>query len=74
MDMLAVITRMLERQSERSGKSHEEDVAELFRKQGPRSFRALQIHLLLRSGSVLWRPFSPIWVSRTLTGFDVLSS
>ncbi|KZV51691.1 anamorsin [Dorcoceras hygrometricum] len=36
LDMLARITRMLERQSERSEKSHEEDVAERFRKQGPK--------------------------------------
>ncbi|KZV37726.1 hypothetical protein F511_16266 [Dorcoceras hygrometricum] len=37
MDMLAMITRMLERQSDRSGKSHE-DVAKRFRKQGPKEF------------------------------------
>ncbi|KZV54204.1 hypothetical protein F511_13837 [Dorcoceras hygrometricum] len=36
VDMLAGITRMIERQSERSRKSHEEDVAEWFRKQGPK--------------------------------------
>ncbi|KZV36026.1 hypothetical protein F511_28811 [Dorcoceras hygrometricum] len=35
VDMLAGITRMLERQLERSGKSHEEVVSERFRKQGP---------------------------------------
>ncbi|KZV40733.1 hypothetical protein F511_25755 [Dorcoceras hygrometricum] len=34
--MLAGITRMLERQSQRSGKSYEEDVAERFCKQGPK--------------------------------------
>ncbi|KZV16655.1 hypothetical protein F511_44017 [Dorcoceras hygrometricum] len=38
VSMLAEITRILERQSERSGKSHEEDVAERFRKQGPKEF------------------------------------
>ncbi|KZV36917.1 hypothetical protein F511_26230 [Dorcoceras hygrometricum] len=36
--MLVGITRMLERQSERFGNSHEEDVAERFRKQGPKKF------------------------------------
>ncbi|KZU86119.1 hypothetical protein F511_45976 [Dorcoceras hygrometricum] len=36
--MLAGITRLLERQLERPGKSHEEDVAERFRKQGPKEF------------------------------------
>ncbi|KZT75973.1 hypothetical protein F511_47003 [Dorcoceras hygrometricum] len=35
VDMLAGITRLLQRKSERPGKSHEEDVAERFRKQGP---------------------------------------
>ncbi|KZV35561.1 hypothetical protein F511_33357 [Dorcoceras hygrometricum] len=38
MDMLAGITRLLERQSEQPGKSHEEDVPERFRKQGPKEF------------------------------------
>ncbi|KZV21438.1 hypothetical protein F511_22619 [Dorcoceras hygrometricum] len=38
VDMLAGITRLLERQSERPGKSHEKDVAERFRKQGPKKF------------------------------------
>ncbi|KZV53561.1 hypothetical protein F511_40886 [Dorcoceras hygrometricum] len=38
MDMIAGITRLLERQSERPGKLHEEDVAERFRKQGPKEF------------------------------------
>ncbi|KZT76611.1 hypothetical protein F511_46364 [Dorcoceras hygrometricum] len=38
VDMLAGITRLLERQSERPVKSHEEDVAERFRKQGPKDF------------------------------------
>ncbi|KZV16687.1 hypothetical protein F511_20608 [Dorcoceras hygrometricum] len=38
MDMLDEITRILERQSERSGKSHEEDMAERLRKQGPKEF------------------------------------
>ncbi|KZV18617.1 hypothetical protein F511_40906 [Dorcoceras hygrometricum] len=38
VDMLAEITRLLEQQSERPGKSHEEDVAERFRKQGPKEF------------------------------------
>ncbi|KZV06906.1 hypothetical protein F511_45612 [Dorcoceras hygrometricum] len=38
VDMLAWITRMLDRQSEHSGKSHEEDVAERLRKQGPKEF------------------------------------
>ncbi|KZV41664.1 hypothetical protein F511_21525 [Dorcoceras hygrometricum] len=38
VSMLAGITRILERHSERSGKSHEEDVAERFRKQGPKEF------------------------------------
>ncbi|KZV41644.1 hypothetical protein F511_25793 [Dorcoceras hygrometricum] len=36
VDMLAGITRLLKRQSERPEKSHEEDVAERFRKQGPK--------------------------------------
>ncbi|KZV38774.1 hypothetical protein F511_19923 [Dorcoceras hygrometricum] len=36
--MLDGITRILERQSERSGKSPREDVAERFRKQGPKEF------------------------------------
>ncbi|KZV36845.1 hypothetical protein F511_27979 [Dorcoceras hygrometricum] len=38
VDMLAGITKLSERQSERPGKSHEEDVAERFRKQGPKEF------------------------------------
>ncbi|KZV41366.1 hypothetical protein F511_34374 [Dorcoceras hygrometricum] len=38
VDMLAGITKLLERHSERPGKSHEEDVAERFRKQGPKEF------------------------------------
>ncbi|KZV15970.1 golgin candidate 5 [Dorcoceras hygrometricum] len=38
VDMLVGVTRLLERQSERSGKLHEEDVAERFRKQGPKEF------------------------------------
>ncbi|KZV27824.1 hypothetical protein F511_38434 [Dorcoceras hygrometricum] len=38
MDMLSGITRLLERQSERPGKSHEEDVAERFHQQGPKEF------------------------------------
>ncbi|KZV21850.1 hypothetical protein F511_06560, partial [Dorcoceras hygrometricum] len=38
VDMLAGITKMLERQSERSVKSHEEDVTERFHKQGPKGF------------------------------------
>ncbi|KZV20916.1 hypothetical protein F511_38726 [Dorcoceras hygrometricum] len=38
VDMLAGITRLLERQSERHKNSHEEDVAERFRKQGPKEF------------------------------------
>ncbi|KZV49191.1 carboxyl-terminal-processing peptidase 1, chloroplastic [Dorcoceras hygrometricum] len=41
--MLAGITRILERQSERSGKSHEEDVAETFSKQVPKDLPGLQI-------------------------------
>ncbi|KZV24185.1 hypothetical protein F511_03502 [Dorcoceras hygrometricum] len=36
--MLAGITRILERQSEHSGKSHEEDFAERCCKQGPKEF------------------------------------
>ncbi|KZV57334.1 hypothetical protein F511_38368 [Dorcoceras hygrometricum] len=44
VDMLFGITRLLERQSERSRKSHEEDVAERFHKQGPKEFQGLQIH------------------------------
>ncbi|KZV39060.1 hypothetical protein F511_25650 [Dorcoceras hygrometricum] len=43
MDMLAEITRMLERQSELSGKSHEEDVDERFRKQGPKEFAGFNL-------------------------------
>ncbi|KZV53678.1 hypothetical protein F511_22428 [Dorcoceras hygrometricum] len=38
VEMLSGITRLLERQSKRPGKSHEEDVAERFRKQGPKEF------------------------------------
>ncbi|KZV25085.1 hypothetical protein F511_33465 [Dorcoceras hygrometricum] len=38
VEMLAEITRILERQTERPGKSHEEDIAERFRKQGPKEF------------------------------------
>ncbi|KZV16799.1 hypothetical protein F511_11725 [Dorcoceras hygrometricum] len=38
VNMLAGITRLLERQSERPGNSHEEDVVERFRKQGPKEF------------------------------------
>ncbi|KZV26838.1 hypothetical protein F511_44073 [Dorcoceras hygrometricum] len=38
VEMLAGITRMLEYQTERPGRSHEEDVAERFRKQGPKDF------------------------------------
>ncbi|KZV40679.1 hypothetical protein F511_18435 [Dorcoceras hygrometricum] len=38
MDMLAGITRLLERQSERPEKSHDEDVAERFRKKGLKEF------------------------------------
>ncbi|KZV33373.1 hypothetical protein F511_13178 [Dorcoceras hygrometricum] len=38
VDMLGGITRLLERQSERPGKSHEEDFAERFCKQGPKEF------------------------------------
>ncbi|KZV49800.1 hypothetical protein F511_20380 [Dorcoceras hygrometricum] len=37
VEMLAGITRLLERQSERPGKSHEEDVAERFTSRDPRS-------------------------------------
>ncbi|KZT75542.1 hypothetical protein F511_47434 [Dorcoceras hygrometricum] len=48
MDMLAGITRMLERQSERSRKSHEEDVAERFRKQGPKEFVGLNLSRTVR--------------------------
>ncbi|KZV58776.1 hypothetical protein F511_28743 [Dorcoceras hygrometricum] len=36
VDLLAGITKIQERQSERSRKSHEEDVAERFRNQGPK--------------------------------------
>ncbi|KZV23763.1 isoflavone reductase-like protein [Dorcoceras hygrometricum] len=43
VDMLAVITKMLERESERPGKSHEEDVTERFRKQGPKEFAGLDL-------------------------------
>ncbi|KZV31107.1 hypothetical protein F511_14988 [Dorcoceras hygrometricum] len=43
VEMLAGITRILERQSESSGKPHEEDVAERFRKGDARSFPELQI-------------------------------
>ncbi|KZV43982.1 hypothetical protein F511_11174 [Dorcoceras hygrometricum] len=38
VEMLAGITRLLERQTERPGKLHEEDIAERFRKQGPKEF------------------------------------
>ncbi|KZV49393.1 hypothetical protein F511_38186 [Dorcoceras hygrometricum] len=48
MDMLAGITKMLERQSERSGKSHEEDVAERFRKQGPKEFAEVNLSRTVR--------------------------
>ncbi|KZV43880.1 putative galacturonosyltransferase 7 [Dorcoceras hygrometricum] len=43
MDMLAGITRLLERQSEHSEKSHEEDLTERFRKQGPKEFAGLNL-------------------------------
>ncbi|KZV17972.1 hypothetical protein F511_40585 [Dorcoceras hygrometricum] len=43
MDMLFEITRFLERQSERLGKSHEADVAERFHKQGPKEFAGLNL-------------------------------
>ncbi|XP_073153193.1 uncharacterized protein [Henckelia pumila] len=52
VDMLAGITRLLEHQtSQRDSRSR-----------GPKSSVALPIHLLLRSGSGLWRPSLPIWV------------
>ncbi|KZV24766.1 hypothetical protein F511_14528 [Dorcoceras hygrometricum] len=38
VDMLTGITRMPERQTDRPGKSQEEDVTERFRKQGPKEF------------------------------------
>ncbi|KZT76388.1 hypothetical protein F511_46587 [Dorcoceras hygrometricum] len=38
VDMLVGITKLLERQSERPDKSHEDDVAERFHKQGPKEF------------------------------------
>ncbi|KZV21001.1 hypothetical protein F511_37440 [Dorcoceras hygrometricum] len=48
VEMLAGITRLLERQTERPGKSHEEDVAERFRKQGPKDFVTFTTLLNLR--------------------------
>ncbi|KZV14647.1 hypothetical protein F511_39842 [Dorcoceras hygrometricum] len=48
VDMLVGITRLLERQSLRSGKSHEEDVAERFRKQGPKDFAGLNLSRTVR--------------------------
>ncbi|KZV15940.1 hypothetical protein F511_23984 [Dorcoceras hygrometricum] len=45
--MLAGITRLLERQSERPRKSHKEDVAERFRKQGPKEFSGTTDPLVL---------------------------
>ncbi|KZV47763.1 hypothetical protein F511_23268 [Dorcoceras hygrometricum] len=38
VDMLAGITRLLKRHSERPRKFHEDDVAERFHKQGPKEF------------------------------------
>ncbi|KZV44302.1 hypothetical protein F511_26210, partial [Dorcoceras hygrometricum] len=38
VDMLARITRLLERQPERPRKSYEEDKVERFRKKGPKEF------------------------------------
>ncbi|KZV25609.1 AMP-dependent synthetase and ligase domain containing protein [Dorcoceras hygrometricum] len=43
MEMLIGITKMLERWSEQSGKSHEEDVDKRFHKQGPKEFAGLDI-------------------------------
>ncbi|KZV30638.1 hypothetical protein F511_11155 [Dorcoceras hygrometricum] len=43
VDMLDGITKMLERQSQRSGKSHEEDVAKRLCKQGPKEFAGLDL-------------------------------
>ncbi|KZV35605.1 hypothetical protein F511_26678 [Dorcoceras hygrometricum] len=43
VSMLVEITRILERQSEHSGKSPEEDIAETFSKQGPKDLPGLQI-------------------------------
>ncbi|KZV24540.1 hypothetical protein F511_40992 [Dorcoceras hygrometricum] len=46
--MLAGITRLLERQAERPGKSLEEDVAERFGKQGPKEFAGLNLSRTVR--------------------------
>ncbi|KZV49310.1 RNA-binding protein 5-B-like [Dorcoceras hygrometricum] len=43
VDMLAGITRLLERQSERRGRLHEEDFTERFHKQGPKEFSSVEI-------------------------------
>ncbi|KZV19677.1 hypothetical protein F511_35174 [Dorcoceras hygrometricum] len=74
MDMLAGITRLLERQSERPGKSHEEDVAERFHKQGPKKFACTIIHWLLRSGFDPWRLYMTTWGWRTPTRTETTSS
>ncbi|KZV06678.1 hypothetical protein F511_45841 [Dorcoceras hygrometricum] len=51
VDMLAGITRVLERQLEQPRKSHEEDVAERLRKQGPKEFAGTTDPLVAKVGS-----------------------
>ncbi|KZV23249.1 TMV resistance protein N-like [Dorcoceras hygrometricum] len=53
--MLAGITRILERQSEHSGKSHEEDVAERCCKQGPKEFAGTTDPLVAEEQLISWR-------------------
>ncbi|KZV24929.1 hypothetical protein F511_28500 [Dorcoceras hygrometricum] len=68
VEMLAEITRLLERQTERSGgKSHEEDIAERFRKQGPKDFAGTTDPLVAEEWN-LSRTVGPLGlVLRTLT-------
>ncbi|KZV19659.1 hypothetical protein F511_41896 [Dorcoceras hygrometricum] len=65
--MLVGITRMFERQSEHSGKSHEEDLAERFRKQGPKEFAWLNLNRTVRPsitclGNLDGKPMKISWM------------
>ncbi|KZT75649.1 hypothetical protein F511_47326 [Dorcoceras hygrometricum] len=67
VSMLAGITRILERQSEHSGKSHEEDFAERCCKQGPKEFAGTTDPLVAEEWN-LSRTVGPLGlVLRTLT-------
>ncbi|KZV27108.1 inactive rhomboid protein 1-like [Dorcoceras hygrometricum] len=54
VEMLAGITRILERQSERSGKPHEEDVTERFCKEGRKEFVGTTDSLAVERDSCAW--------------------